>query len=154
MLILLFSFLLLVLSPVLCHFEYLFSIFNKLYYYYYYYYLSILELSLTIQPLFLYSMIVVFRDLELLNDFSVLNILFLCFPLYKSVSIDLHCEFRHSLFDAFILLGIILYICMYSSAFTSLLYLVVLKCLLLSHILLILSIKPCYFLNLYNLKIP
>ena len=26
-------FLLLVLSPVLCHFEYLFSIFNKLYYY-------------------------------------------------------------------------------------------------------------------------
>ena len=31
MLILLFSFLLLVLSPVLCHFEYLFSIFNKLY---------------------------------------------------------------------------------------------------------------------------
>ena len=37
MLILSLSFVLLVLSPVLCHIEYLFSIFNKLYYYYYYY---------------------------------------------------------------------------------------------------------------------
>ena len=30
----------LVLSPVLCHFEYSFSIFNTLYYYYYYYYIA------------------------------------------------------------------------------------------------------------------
>ena len=37
MLTFLFYFVLLFLSPVLCHIEYLFSIFNKLYYYYYYY---------------------------------------------------------------------------------------------------------------------
>ena len=41
MLTLLFYFVLLFLSPVLCHIEYLFFIFNKLYYYYYYYYIYI-----------------------------------------------------------------------------------------------------------------